>query len=450
MKKLFQFILIWVIGFQMIGCNGVPNATSEPKVQPTQNIPITPSSSMVIYSQTVKSEKQRITTPQASPSDVENLVASNNAFASDLYQNLIQEKDGNVFFSPYSISLALAMTYAAARGETATQMARTLHFDLAQERLHPAFNDLDLYFASLGKGAQGSDHQGFRLHIVNALWGQKDFQFLQDFLDLLAQNYGAGIRLLDFAGNPDASRITINDWVSEQTEGKIKDLIPPGAIDALTRLVLTNAIYFNAAWAHPFEEKQTSPAPFYLLDGSQINVPMMQTTTSLSTFAGEGYQGVAIPYDGNELEMVIIMPQAGKFEQIEKELTAAWITSEIAKREYHQVELHMPKFKVESDFSLVKALSELGMPLAFTDQADFSGMDGKRDLYIGEVVHKAYVSVNETGTEAAAATAVVMELTAAMPEKPIQISLDHPFFFFIRDIQYGSILFAGRLLDPTK
>ena len=410
-----------------------------------QKAPATPA-----LAQVAQSEKPRLITPQAANADLEALVAGNNAFALDLYQQLTQEKDGNIFYSPFSVSLALAMTYAGARGETERQMAQTLHFNLPQDRLHPAFNSLDLYFASLGKGAQGSDNQGFRLHIVNALWGQKGFQFLQDFLDLLAQNYGAGIRLLNFSANPDAARVTINDWVSQQTEGKIKDLIPPGAIDALTRLVLTNAIYFNAAWAHPFDENQTSPAPFYLLDGTQLSVPMMQTTTSLSTFTGEGYQGVAIPYDGNELEMVIIMPQAGKFEQIEKGLTDQWLSDQLAQREFHQVELHMPKFKVESDFSLVKSLSALGMPQAFSDQADFSGMDGRRDLYIGEVVHKAYVSVNEAGTEAAAATAVIMELTAAMPETVTIIHLDHPFIYFVRDIQNGSILFAGRLVNPNQ
>ncbi|MGB9521536.1 MAG: serpin family protein [Anaerolineales bacterium] len=402
------------------------------------------------FAQVAQSEKPRLITPQAASGDVEALVAGNNAFALDLYQQLIQEKEGNIFYSPDSISLALAMTYAGARGQTESQMAQTLHFALAQDRLHPAFNSLDLYFASLGKSAQGSDDQGFRLHIVNALWGQKGFQFLQDFLDLLAQNYGAGIRLLDFSANPEAARVTINDWVSQQTEGKIKDLIPPGTLDALTRLVLTNAIYFNAAWAHPFDENQTSPAPFYLLNGSQVSVPMMQTTASLGTFTGEGYQGVTIPYDGNELEMVLIMPQVGKFEQIEKGLTATWLTDQLARREFHRVELHMPKFKVESDFSLVKSLSALGMPQAFSDQADFSGMDGRRDLYIGEVVHKAYISVNEAGTEAAAATAVIMELTAAMPETIKPIHLDHPFIYFIRDVQNGSILFAGRLVNPNS
>ncbi len=425
-----QFLLILTIMVGMTGC---------------QNLSATPA-----HAQIAQSDKTRLTTPQAPPSDLETLMAGNNAFSLDLYRQFSKENHGNIFYSPYSISLALAMTYSGARNETAEQMAKALHFDLPQERLHPAFNSLDLYFASLGKGAEGSDHQGFRLHIVNALWGQRGFPFTQDFLDLIAQNYGAGIRLLDFKGNPESARATINDWVSQNTEGKITDLIPPGAIDTLTRLVLTNAIYFNAAWAHPFEEQQTSPAPFYLLDGSQVNVPMMQTTTTLNTFAGEGYQGVTIPYDGNQLEMVIVMPQAGKFEQIEQELTAEGLTAQLAKRESHRVELHMPKFKVESSFNLVKPLSALGMPLAFSDQADFSAMDGNKDLFIGEAMHKAYISVNETGTEAAAATAVIMELTAMMPEKNILINLDHPFIFFIRDVQNGSILFAGRLINPNE
>ncbi len=429
MKEFVQILSIISIVLALTGC---------------QNIPVTPA-----LAQVAQSEKPRLTTPQAPSTDLAALVSGNNDFAFDLYHNLIQEKDGNFFYSPYSISLALAMTYAGARGETETQMAQTLHYHLAQERLHPAFNNLDLYFSSLGEGAQGSDNQGFRLHIVNALWGQTGFTFLQDFLDLLAQNYGAGIRLLDFAANSEASRQTINDWVSQQTEGKITDVIPAGAIDELTRLVLTNAIYFNAAWAHPFDENQTSPAPFYLLDGNQKEVPMMQTTSSYGTFGGDDYQGVTLSYDGNQLEMVILMPKSGKFDQVEKELTGEWLTQQLAGREFHKVELYMPKFKVESDFSLVKSLSALGMPIAFSDQADFSGMDGKRDLRISDVAHKAYVAVNEAGTEAAAATAVIMGLTAAMPETIVQITLDHPFLFFIRDVQNGCILFAGRLLNPS-
>jgi len=236
----------------------------------------------------LKSDKERITSPDVSTSEQALLVEGNSAFAFELYQALKGE-EGNLFYSPYSISLALAMTYAGARGETAQQMAATLQFMLEQERLHPAFNWLDAELAKRGEGAEGKDGEGFRLNIVNAIWGQKDYEFLPDFLDVLAENYGAGLRILDFITETEKSRLTINDWVSDQTEGRIEDLIPQGAIDALTRLVLTNAIYFNAAWEYPFDEDMTADGPFYLLDGGQVIVPMMKQTEAFGYTEGEGY-----------------------------------------------------------------------------------------------------------------------------------------------------------------
>jgi len=397
--------------------------------------------------QSVQSDKERVTSPNVSAPDLADLVNGNSAFAFGLYHFLREEKDGNLFYSPYSISLALAMTYAGARGETAQQMADTLHFTLPQDRLHPAFNSLDLELASRGEGAQGKDSKGFRLNIVNAIWGQQGHKFLPTFLDTLAENYGAGLRLLDFASNPEASRVTINDWVSDQTEGKIKDLIPQGVIDKLTRLVLTNAIYFNAAWAEPFKEDLTTDGPFHLLDGSQVTVPMMRQTTSFGYAEGEGYQAVELPYDGRELAMVILLPAAGKFEAFENSLDAGKVEAIIKNLNYREVALTLPKFEVESDFSLVDALAAMGMPVAFSAGADFSGMDGTRNLYIGDVIHKAFVSVDEAGTEAAAATAVVMEATG-MPEPAVEVTVDRPFIFLIRDIETGAILFVGRVVNP--
>ena len=261
----------------------------------------------------LKSDKERITSPDVSTGEQALLVEGNSAFAFELYKAL-REEEGNLFYSPYSISLALAMTYAGARDETAQQMADTLHFLLGQEKLHPTFNWLDAELAKRGEGAEGKDGEGFRLNIVNAIWGQKDYEFLSDFLDVLAENYGAGLRILDFITETEKSRLTINDWVSDQTEGRIEDLIPQGAIDALTRLVLTNAIYFNAAWENPFDKKMTSDGPFYLLDGGQVIVPLMKQTESFSYTKGEGYQAVELLYDGDELSMVIFLPEAGQFE----------------------------------------------------------------------------------------------------------------------------------------
>ena len=393
------------------------------------------------------SDKERVTSPDVGTSDLTYLVDGNTAFTFDLYQAL-SEKDGNLFYSPYSISLALAMTYAGALGETERQMADTLHFILTQNHLHPAFNALDLELASRGEGAEGKDKEGFRLNIVNAIWGQEDYKFLSEFLDILAENYGAGLRLLDFINAPEESRITINNWIADQTEGRIEDLIPQGVIDALTRLVLTNAIYFNAAWLNPFDEDTTKDGTFHLLDGSKVIVPMMRQTESLGYAEGEGYQAVELPYDGSELSVVILLPNTGQFKEFEKSLDADHVGGIIQNLEYTHVALTMPRFEFESEFNLGDTLAAMGMPIAFSAAADFSAMTGSRDLFIAEVLHKAFVSVDEAGTEAAAATAVVMKLTA-MPDEPVEVTVDRPFIFLIRDIETGAILFAGRVVDPS-
>jgi len=394
----------------------------------------------------LKSDKERITSPDVNPSEQALLVEGNSAFAFELYQAL-REEEGNLFYSPHSISAALAMTYAGARNQTAEQMATTLQFFLAQDRLHPAFNWLDAELASRGEGAEGKDEEGFRLNIVNAIWGQKDYPFLFDFLDVLAENYGAGLRILDFINETEKSRLTINEWVSDQTEGRIEDLIPQGAIDALTRLVLTNAIYFNAAWEYPFDEDMTADGPFYLLDGGQVSVPMMKQTESFGYTEGEDYQAVELLYDGCELSMVILLPEAGQFEAFEEGLQAQQVGAIISGLQPALVTLTMPKFEFDSEFSLKDTLAEMGMPIAFSGAADFSGMTGTLDLHITEVLHKAFVSVDEAGTEAAAATAVIVGETG-MPGQPVEVTIDRPFIFLIRDIETGAILFVGRVLNP--
>lgn len=397
--------------------------------------------------QVARSDKPRIQSPSVAASDMAELVAGNSAFAFDLYQ-AIREKPGNLFYSPYSISVALAMTFAGARGNTERQMAAVLHFSLEQARLHAAFNALDQALASRGAGAKSKDGKPFRLSVANSLWGQAGYKFLPAFLDTLAQNYGAGLRLVDFRSAPEAARKTINDWVSDQTEGKIKDLIPQGAIDALTRLVLANAIYFNAAWMYPFDKDATQDGPFYLLDGSQVTVPMMRLDKHLGYFAGEGVQAVELPYDGGEVSMVILVPDRGAFPAFEEALDADTVADILAKMETTNINLTMPKFKYDSTLSLADTLKAMGMPDAFSTDADFSGMDGTRNLAITDVFHKAFVAVDEAGTEAAAATAVVIGLTA-MPLSPVELTVDRPFVFLIRDIQTGAILFVGRVLNPA-
>jgi len=397
----------------------------------------------------VKSDKERVASPNVGEAEQALLVEGNTAFAFDLYQAL-KETDGNLFYSPFSISLALAMTYAGARSETAEQMAAVLHFLLEQDSLHPAFNWLSAELATRGQGAQGKDGEGFRLNIVNAIWGQKDYEFLPAFLDVLAENYGAGLRTLDFINAAEQARLTINDWVSDQTNERITNLIPPGAVTDLTRLVLTNAIYFNAAWEYPFEKQRTANGPFYLLNGGQVTVPMMRETESFGYTEGEDYQAVELPYDGDELSMVILLPASGNFEAFEAGLGAAQVEDIIASLQPARVALTMPEFKFVSEFSLNGALSQMGMQDAFSpDEADFSGMTGTEKLFISDVIHKAFVAVNEAGTEAAAAIAVVVGTTSMPVEPTAEVTLDHPFIFLIRDIQTGTILFVGRVLDPA-
>jgi len=402
------------------------------------------------YGELVKSEKARETSPVVDPADLTGLAQGNSEFAIDLYQS-VRSQDGNLFYSPYSISLALAMTYAGARNQTEQQMADTLHFTLSQEQLHPAFNALDLELASRGEGAAGQDDEGFRLNIANAIWGQSGYPFLMEFLDVLAVNYGAGLRLLDFMSDPDGSRVTINDWVAEQTEEKIQDLIPEGAVDTLTRLVLTNAVYFNAAWASPFEEEDTRDDAFHLLDGTEITVPMMSQTEHLPYTEGDGYQAVELPYDGQELSMVILLPDAGQFDEYEDSFDIEQLDTIVDNLSTSKVALTMPKFTYESEFSLAQTLDTMGMPDAFSASADFSGIDGVPGrLVITDVIHKAFVLVDESGTEAAAATAVIVGATSAPNgQDVIEVTVDRPFIFLIRDIQTRMILFIGRVLDPT-
>jgi serpin B len=407
-----------------------------------------PSLIPAVAGEVLESDKGRITSPDVSSGEQALLVEGNSAFAFALYQAL-RGQEGNLFYSPYSISLALAMTYAGARGETAQQMADTLQFLLEQDRLHPAFNWLDAELASRGQGAQGKDGKGFRLNIVNAIWGQKNYSFLSDFLDVLAEDYGAGLRILDFITEAEKSRLAINQWVSNQTEGRIKDLIPPDAISDLTRLVLTNAIYFNAAWAYPFDEKVTVNGSFYLLDGGQVTVPMMKQTESFGYADGEGYQAIELLYDGGELSMVILLPEAGAFEAFEKGLQAQQVDAIIGDLQGTRVTLTMPKFEFDSEFGLKDTLAGMGMPIAFSpDEADFSGMTGNRELFISAVLHKAFVAVDEAGTEAAAATAVIMDNRAVL-EPPVEVTIDRPFVFLIRDIETGAVLFVGRVLNPS-
>ncbi|MDZ7843592.1 MAG: serpin family protein [Anaerolineales bacterium] len=380
---------------------------------------------------------------------VSQLVEGNTAFALAMYHQLEDDYD-NLFFSPYSISQALAMTYAGARGVTREQMAETLRFRLEPEELHSAFNTLDQTLEKMDEVELPEDSgDAFQLNIANTIWGQRDYHFEDPFLDTLANYYGAGLRLLDFIENSEEARGTINSWVSDQTEGKIQDLIPRGGVGSATRLVLTNAIYFNASWMEPFDQELTEEGSFFLLNGEEIQAPMMRhhAAQNFAYGQGENYQVVEIPYVGSQASMLILLPDEGNFEEVGRKLDGDYLTQVLESLSPASVNLTFPKFEFESEISLADTLMEMGMPSAFGEGADFSGMTGTRDLFISEVFHKAFVGVDEEGTEAAAATAVVMA-ESAMPAEPIRMTVERPFFFLIRDRQTGSILFFGRVLNP--
>jgi serpin B len=399
-----------------------------------------------------QSDLPRDLSPQVSDPDLAELVGGNNGFAFDLYRQ-ISSDDGNLFYSPYSISIALAMTYAGANNQTADQMATALHFTLPQEKLHPAFNKLALELDSRSKAERVKPDQAFQLSVANSLWGQIDFSFRQDFLDMLARNYAAGMRLVDFQKDPEAARKAINEWVYSATKEKIEDIIPdppPELITVMTRLVLANAVYFKAAWLNPFDPDATQPGDFHLPDGSAVEAPMMRQTTGLRWMDGNGYLAVELPYAGGQVSMLILLPDQGRFHDIEKDLDAGWLDATVAGLQSVQVNLALPKFEFDwTADSLPEKFEALGMVDAFdVDLADFSGMTGKPNLYIGAILHKAFVAVDESGTEAAASTVVIM-LEKAIAAKPVDVTVDRPFFFLIRDNPTGTILFLGRVMNPS-
>lgn len=380
------------------------------------------------------------------------VVQGNNAFALELYAKL-QGENGNLFFSPYSISTALAMTFAGARGQTATQMADVLHFPVGTEVAGLNRQQFASEFGKLVKDLNSRGESGvYELNVANALWGQKGYGFLATFLELVEKHYGGRLNEVDFVGATEAARQTINAWVEKKTNDKIKNLIAKGVLDFMTRLVLTNAIYFKGNWAQQFKEDRTKEAPFTLSDGQKVNVPLMNQTTKYGYMETDALQGLELPYVDDELSMIVLLPK--EFDglgELEKSLTLENLSQWQSKLRKREVVVSIPKFKLTCQFSLASVLKAMGIKDAFSRSADFSGMNGKRDLFISAVIHKAYVDVNEEGTEAAAATAVVMRLTSIGPaDRPPVFRADHPFLFLIRDNQSGSILFIGRVMNPKS
>jgi len=371
-----------------------------------------------------------------------------NAFGLALYEALAAgDPSGNIVMSPASIAVALSMARAGARGQTAAEMDAVLR-DLGTDEhaawlaaLDSALNSRTGRFPDLA-----GEPRDVTLRIVNAPFAQRGLALEPAYLDALASRFGAGLRLVDYATAAEAARRLINAWVSDQTEQRIRELLAAGDVDELTRLVLVNAIYLKAAWQIPFGEGATAPAPFTRLDGSVTEVPMMHGGGELPYAAGDGWQAVELPYVGGKLSMVVIVPaDLAAFEAALDEATLGEVTGNLAT---HEVVLGLPKFGAESRVELGPALAALGMPTAFTDAADFSGITTQERLLISAVIHQANIDVDEKGTEAAAATAVVMRATAA-PDRVVTLTVDRPFLFALRDVETGAVLFLGRIADPS-
>jgi len=365
------------------------------------------------------------------------IVDGNNKFALELFAKL-QSTKGNLFFSPYSISTALAM--AISENQRTNSSPKSLP---DRQQFASSFGNLikDLN----NRGQKG----GYTLNVANALWGQKEYGFLGDFLEFIETNYDGRLNEVDFVTATETARKTINAWVEKKTNDKIKNLISEGVLDSMTRLVLTNAIYFKGNWARQFKEDRTRETPFTLSDGQKIDVATMNQKAEFGYMETDTFQALELPYVNEELSMVILLPkQFDALDEFEKTLTPENLSQWLAKIHKREVVVFVPKFKMTSQFSLASVLKSMGMTNAFSSGADFSGINGKRDLFISAVIHKAYVEVNEEGTEAAAATGVVMRLTSIGPVPIPVFRADHPFLFLIRDNLTGSILFIGRVANP--
>lgn len=388
----------------------------------------------------------------ASP-ETKSTVDGNTAFALDLYQKL-KDRSGNLFFSPYSISASLAMTYAGARGQTENEMAKVLHFNLAQTNLPMAFGELVARMNRIQRWNR------ITLTMANSLWCQKDYHFTDAFLNLVHIYYRAEARQVDFKRSPQAAANEINGWVERQTNGKIKDVVSPTQFTDLTQLVLCDAIYFKGNWQHQFKVGDTQPAPFHVATNETVMVPTMSQKAYFKTARSDDntVELLELPYSGTDLSMIILLPEveypSPDVEQpglpdLEQIFTIENLRVWLAKLDQANAEetwVALPRFTTTQDFDLVKELQSLGMTSAFGENADFSGMDGTTNLFVSDVIHKAFVEVNESGTEAVAVT-LPMAQSMSMAK---QFSVDHPFIFLIRENGSGSILFMGRIVDPTK
>jgi serpin B len=396
--------------------------------------------------QLMQADVPRVESPDVSDAQVAQLVAGNQAFAFDLYHALAAGEEGNLIYSPYSISLAFSMLYAGARGEAEAEMARVFHF-MPQETQHPALNVVDQRLQSLEKARQSeAGGASFQLNLANAVWGQRGYPFGEPYLETLAAQYGAGLRAVDFQGAPEKAREAINAWVAKETGERIKEIASPGSVSANTRLILANAIYFKAGWDYPFQESATADGAFTLLDGNQVIVPLMHQETRLAYVEGEGYQAVQLPYSGQVVDMWVILPAEGRFEEVQGQLGVDWIEAVRRDAGARRVILTLPRFGFETSLELHDLFREMGMAHVFCPALDFEGMAEGGDLCVDTALHRATITVDEEGTEAAAATMVEVPVEKV---QDVEMAVDRPFIFAIVTRERGAILFVGRVLNPA-
>jgi serine protease inhibitor len=378
----------------------------------------------------------------------QSLVEGNTAFALDLYARL-KKQPGNLFFSPYSISTCLSAVYAGARGDTEKQMAQALHLQPSQ--LSSAMGRLKRELNDIGK------ENGIELSVADALWTQTGHPFLPDFLKIVENEYQANLKQADFKTDAESARGEINRWISQKTREKIRNLLPPKSLDPQTKIVLANAVYFKGAWSRPFEKSATKSLPFHLTPSTEVRAAFMNHIDSVKYMESADFQAIELPYGKpkQELAMLALLPrQIDGSGQLESRLNPALLRNLDSQFKSQSVEIFFPKFKLDSSCSLKNVLSEMGMPAAFTTPAaNFSGIDGTHQLFLSLVFHKAWCDVNEEGTEAAAAT-VIGALAGSVRREPLPpppvFRADHPFLFMIRDMHTGSLLFIGRVTDPSK
>lgn len=385
--------------------------------------------------------------PDVSPADQQAFLNGANGFGMDLFRRLSSDK--NVVFSPVSLTVALSMAYAGAAGDTAAEMKSVLRDLFGNANYHRSVNQLLLDLRSRNRAATSAeDPRSVELSLVDAVWLQLGMEVRAPFLDILAAHYDAGVHLADFAGDPEAERVSINNFASAATRGQIKDLIPPDEIDDLTRAVLLNATYVKASWDQPFDPARTADGSFRVAPDSQASVPMMHDTRPMRYAAGHDFQAVALPYVGDELQMLVVVPTEGKLQSVRDGMDEAWLTGVLGSLADTTVDLSVPKFRITwGTEKFNDTLIDMGMPLAFNDlKADFSNISDQR-LHITAVLQKAFVGIDESGTEAAAASAVVMGGKGAGPEAAVTVTADHPFLFAITD-KTGAVLFAGQVMDP--